>query len=53
MIITLPPLMSRGMKERYRLIELFIKDESKRLGKSIYINRNSLESFYYMTVQII
>lgn len=45
MIITLPPLMSRGMKERYRLIELFIKDESKRLGKSIYINRNSLESF--------
>lgn len=45
MIITLPPLISRGMKERYRLIELFIKDESKRLGKSIYINRNSLESF--------
>ncbi|KIE47263.1 hypothetical protein U732_1368 [Clostridium argentinense CDC 2741] len=45
MIITLPSLMSRGMKERYRLIELFIKDESKRLGKSIYINRNSLESF--------
>jgi len=45
MIITLPSLMSRGMKERYRLIELFIKDESKRLGKSIYVNRNSLESF--------
>lgn len=44
MIITLPTLMNRSMKERYRLIELFIKDESKRLAKSIYINRNSLES---------
>ncbi len=44
MIITLPSLRERGILERHHLIESFIKQESKRVGKSIYINRNSLIS---------
>ncbi len=44
MTIILPPLKERGLKDRYKLIEVFIKEESKRLSKSIYINRNALES---------
>lgn len=44
MTIKLPPLNERGLKDRYKLIETFIKEESKRLSKSIYINRNALES---------
>ncbi len=44
MTIKLPPLKERGLKDRYKLIETFIKEESKRLSKSIYINRNALES---------
>ncbi len=44
MTIKLPPLKERGLKERYKLIETFIKEESKRLSKSIYINKNALES---------
>lgn len=45
MMITLPSLNLRGMKERYGLIELFIKEESRRVNKSIYFNRDSLISF--------
>jgi transcriptional regulatory protein LevR/transcriptional regulator with AAA-type ATPase domain len=45
MMITLPSLDLRGMKERYGLIELFIKEESRRVNKSIYFNRDSLISF--------
>ena len=45
MVITLPPLRDRSLKERYALIKSFIKDESKRVGKSIYVNKNSLMSY--------
>ena len=45
MTIQLPALDERGLKDRYMLIQTFVKEESKRLGKSIYINRNALESF--------
>ncbi|SCY36343.1 sigma-54-dependent transcriptional regulator [Alkaliphilus peptidifermentans] len=44
MIITLPPLREKSLAERYYLIEYFIKKESKRIGKSVYVNRNSLIS---------
>ena len=45
MIITLPPLKVRSVKERYYLMEKFIKDESQRLDKSIYFNKNAFISF--------
>lgn len=45
MTITLPALRERSLRERYYLLEDFIKAESKRLGKSIYINKNALISF--------
>lgn len=45
MTITLPPLRERHIKERYYLLVEFLKQESKRLNKSIYINKNSLVSF--------
>ncbi|WP_425446439.1 sigma 54-interacting transcriptional regulator [Dethiothermospora halolimnae] len=44
MTITLPPLRERSINERYNIIKFFIKEESKRVGNSIYINRNSLIS---------
>lgn len=44
MMITLPSLRERGLEERYLLIESFLKEESKRVGRSIYINKNSLIS---------
>ncbi|SHK07029.1 sigma 54-interacting transcriptional regulator [Paramaledivibacter caminithermalis] len=44
MTIVLPALRDKGMAERYELIESCIKRESKRIGKSIYVNRNSLIS---------
>lgn len=45
MIITLPPIRERTLYERYMLIENFIKEESRRIGKSIYINKNSIISY--------
>lgn len=45
MTIKLPNLKERGLKDRYRLVEVFLKEESKRLQKSIYINKIALESF--------
>jgi transcriptional regulatory protein LevR/transcriptional regulator with AAA-type ATPase domain len=45
MTITLPSLQERSLKERYYLVEEFIKSEAKRLGKDIYINKNALLSF--------
>lgn len=45
MIITLPPIRERSLLERYMLIENFIKEESRRIGKSIYINKNSIISY--------
>ncbi|BEP29741.1 sigma-54-dependent transcriptional regulator [Helicovermis profundi] len=44
MTITIPPLRERTVKERYNLIEKFIIDESKRVNKSIYINKNAIIS---------
>lgn len=45
MTIVLPPLRERTIEERYDLLEEFIKSESLRLKKSIYINKNALISF--------
>ncbi|MBW4829243.1 MAG: sigma 54-interacting transcriptional regulator [Clostridiaceae bacterium] len=45
MVITLPPIRDRGLSERYDFIETFIKEESHRLGKSIYINKNAIISY--------
>lgn len=45
MMITLPPLKVRTVKERYYLMEKFIKDESRRLDKNIYFNKNAFISF--------
>ncbi|WP_350344075.1 sigma 54-interacting transcriptional regulator [Proteinivorax tanatarense] len=44
MIITLPPLREKSLAERYYLIDYFFKKESKRIGKSIYINKQSFIS---------
>lgn len=45
MTIVLPPLSERLLEERFQLIKVFISEESKRVNKSIYINKNSLISF--------
>lgn len=45
MIIELPSLKAKGLVERYYLIELFIKQESKRIGKSIYAEKNAIIAF--------
>lgn len=45
MTIVLPPLRERTIKERYELLEEFIKAESLRLKASIYVNKNALISF--------
>lgn len=45
MTITLPALAERTIKERYCLLREFIKGESKRVGKSIYVDKNALVSF--------
>ncbi len=45
MTITLPSLNNRNRKERYQLIETFIKEESHRLDKNIYVNKSALMSF--------
>ena len=44
MIISLPDLSERTLSERYTLVETFVKEESHRIGKSIYINKNSIIS---------
>ena len=45
MSITLPSLKERTIKERYYLLEQFIKAESHRITKSIYFNKNALISY--------
>ncbi|HLV09807.1 MAG TPA: sigma 54-interacting transcriptional regulator, partial [Halanaerobiales bacterium] len=45
MTITLPSLKERGLVERYLLIHQFLKEESIRIGRGIYINKNALISF--------
>ncbi|MGL4874180.1 MAG: sigma 54-interacting transcriptional regulator [Clostridium sp.] len=44
MTITLPPLKERTLKERYKLLEEFIKNESLRLSNDIYFDKNALIS---------
>ncbi len=44
MVITLPPLNERTLKERYELVCTFIREESKRVSKSLYITRHALIS---------
>ncbi len=45
MIIKLPSLKDRGLNERFYLVESFLRQESKRIGKGIYIDKNSVTSF--------
>lgn len=45
MTIILPPLRERTLEERYCLLQEFIRSESLRLGKSIYISKNAITSF--------
>ncbi|WP_066496806.1 sigma 54-interacting transcriptional regulator [Abyssisolibacter fermentans] len=45
MIIEIPPLRDRSLIERYNLLIDFIKSESKRLNKSIYLEKNVLISY--------
>lgn len=45
MVIKLPTLKNRSLEEPFRLIENFLKEESKNIGNSIYINRKALISF--------
>ncbi|HWR60709.1 MAG TPA: sigma 54-interacting transcriptional regulator [Clostridia bacterium] len=45
MIIRLPSLKDRGLNERFYLVESFLRQEAKRIGKSIYIDKNSVTSF--------
>jgi len=45
MTIELPSLKNKDLTERYYLIELFIKQESKRIGKSIYAEKNAIIAF--------
>ncbi len=45
MTVNLPSLRDLSLKERYYLVEAFIRCEAKRLGKDVYINKNALISF--------
>lgn len=45
MVIRLPSLNERSIEERYALVESFIREESRRLGRDIYTNRNSIISY--------
>lgn len=42
MTITLPSLKERTLKERFELTRTFIKEESKRVNRSIYMHRSAL-----------
>lgn len=45
MVITLPSLKEKNIRERYYLLREFIESESQRVQKSIYINKSALISF--------
>ena len=45
MVITLPSLKEKNIKERYYLLREFIENESQRVQKSIYINKSAFISF--------
>jgi len=47
MVITIPNLKDRGMEERFNLIQLFMLEESGRLGRSIKVSINSIKAFLY------
>lgn len=47
MVISLPPLRERTSEERYLLIKRFFSEESKRIGKDIYVSVNSMRSFLF------
>lgn len=44
MTIRIPSLDERSLKERFDLIRMFIVEESIRIGKSIYVNKNVMSS---------
>ncbi|NGQ97343.1 sigma 54-interacting transcriptional regulator [Brevibacillus sp. SYP-B805] len=44
MIIKLPSLRERGLKERFQLIVQFFREESYRLGKEIHVSANSMRA---------
>lgn len=46
MVIVLPKLRERKLEERYLLLNEFITEESVRIGKSIYISKNAIISFF-------
>lgn len=45
MVIRIPSLRERSLSERYSLVESFIREEARRLGEDIYINKNSIVSY--------
>uniref|UniRef100_UPI00262EC8D5 sigma 54-interacting transcriptional regulator n=1 Tax=Clostridium sp. TaxID=1506 RepID=UPI00262EC8D5 len=45
MVIEIPPIRERKLIEKYYLLIEFIKSESKRLNKSIYIEKNALIAY--------
>lgn len=45
MIIHLPPLSARSLEERLHLITQFMREESGRLNKPIFVSVNSIRSF--------
>jgi len=45
MTVNLPSLRELSLKERYYLVEAFIRCEAKRLKKDVYINKSALISF--------
>lgn len=44
-VISLPPLRERSLAERRDLISLFLKEESGRINRGIYIDKNCFISF--------
>lgn len=47
MTISIPPLRERTYEERFLLIKRFFFEESKRIGKDIYVSTNSMRSFIF------
>lgn len=47
MTISIPPLRDRTYEERFLLIKRFFFEESKRIGKDIYVSTNSMRSFIF------
>ncbi|MFC7394453.1 sigma 54-interacting transcriptional regulator [Scopulibacillus cellulosilyticus] len=47
MVIHLPSLSERSREERYHLILKFLKEETTRLGKDLYVSANTIRSLLY------